>query len=262
MQGLTPKDTVIDTRVNAAYLDDVNRMDVVRRAKLESFARLGLQAGQSVLDAGCATGDDVRELARLVGGHGRAVGLDHNPEMVQEARKRGLAEGMEIIEGSVYELPFSNGTFHAYRAERVFQLLTEPHRAAAEMHRVLKSGGRAALMDSDWETVMIAGGDYMLTRRIVTSFSDTLGDGWAGRNHGGLFARSGFKDIDTQARVISLPFDVALPTLIQLMVESAVKACVITTEQSARWLADLKTAAERTEFYFGFAAFLTAGTRP
>ncbi len=262
MQDLTPKNTVVDTRVNAAYLDDVNRIDVVRQAKLESFARLDLQAGQSVLDAGCATGDDVRELARIVGAYGRAVGLDHNPEMVEEARKRGLARGMEIVEGSVTELPFSDGTFHAYRAERVFQLLTEPQRAAAEMYRVLKSGGRAALMDSDWETVMIAGGERMLTRRIVTSFSDNLGNGWAGRNHRGLFARSGFKDIDTQARVISLPFDVALPTLIQLMVESAVKTCVTTTEQSARWLADLKTATERNEFYLGFSAFMTAGTRP
>ena len=43
---------------------------------------------QHVLDVGCGTGDDSREIASLVGLKGRVVGIDYSAAMVAEARRR------------------------------------------------------------------------------------------------------------------------------------------------------------------------------
>jgi ubiquinone/menaquinone biosynthesis C-methylase UbiE len=44
--------------------------------------------GRQVLDVGCGTGDDSREIARLVGPKGRVVAIDFSAAMITEARKR------------------------------------------------------------------------------------------------------------------------------------------------------------------------------
>ncbi len=47
---------------------------------------LALQPGEKVLDIGCGTGDDIRDLAQLVGSSGWCVGVDQNGAMIEEAR--------------------------------------------------------------------------------------------------------------------------------------------------------------------------------
>ena len=69
---------------------------------------LELNPGNRVLDVGCGTGDDAREIAALVGPTGTVVGLDASATMVAEARKRALATelSIEFIEGDALNLPF------------------------------------------------------------------------------------------------------------------------------------------------------------
>ena len=47
-----------------------------------------LAPGRRVLDVGCGTGDDVREMAGLVGAAGLVVGIDNSQAMIAVARQR------------------------------------------------------------------------------------------------------------------------------------------------------------------------------
>jgi ubiquinone/menaquinone biosynthesis C-methylase UbiE len=99
-------------------------------------------AGKSVLDLGCGKGRFARAL------HERGactVGLDAS------ARMLGEAHGLARVRASAARLPFPHATFDAVVAIEVFEHL---HRRAldaalAEMARVLRPGGRAAIVDKN-----------------------------------------------------------------------------------------------------------------
>jgi ubiquinone/menaquinone biosynthesis C-methylase UbiE len=70
------------------YLDTLAQLDYMQAVKQTVMARLDLRAGDSVLDAGCGTGDDVRAMASWVGPMGRVVGLDIHEETLAETHRR------------------------------------------------------------------------------------------------------------------------------------------------------------------------------
>ena len=69
-------------------LDALTALDCIRAYKRRTFELLELQPGASILDLGCGAGDDVQELARLVGPSGRVVGVDCSETVIAEACER------------------------------------------------------------------------------------------------------------------------------------------------------------------------------
>jgi demethylmenaquinone methyltransferase/2-methoxy-6-polyprenyl-1,4-benzoquinol methylase len=63
-----------------------------------TIAALGLQPGQTVLDAGCGTGWCIPRLARLVGSSGRVMAFDPSPEMLAVASGRGTQDSAPPID--------------------------------------------------------------------------------------------------------------------------------------------------------------------
>ncbi len=64
----------------------------INRIRERTIEALRLEAGQTVLDAGCGTGWCVAQLARSVGSAGRVIGFDPSPEMLAIAHSRLDAE--------------------------------------------------------------------------------------------------------------------------------------------------------------------------
>ena len=58
--------------------------------------------------------------------------------------------------GSVYELPFPDGSFEVVFAHAIFEHLREPLSALTEFHRVLVSGGLVALCSPDWGGFLVS----------------------------------------------------------------------------------------------------------
>jgi ubiquinone/menaquinone biosynthesis C-methylase UbiE len=59
-----------------------------------------------------------------------------------------------------------DSSFDVVRSERTLQWLPDPELAVAEMVRVLRPGGRLALIDTDWSTFDIDVGDDELRQRV------------------------------------------------------------------------------------------------
>jgi SAM-dependent methyltransferase len=109
-----------------------------------------LQPGEVVLDVGCGAGIDTLLAARLVGPAGRVVGLDMTPAMLDRTRQHAAligATNVEVHEGLMEALPFTDASVDVVVSNGVLNLSTRKSRALAEMHRVLRPGGRAALAD-------------------------------------------------------------------------------------------------------------------
>jgi ubiquinone/menaquinone biosynthesis C-methylase UbiE len=97
-----------------------------------------------VLDAGCGTGRFATALADT--GLARVWGVDASPEMLAVARAKTRRAGFKL--GRLEELPFRDGWFDAAVAWLVVHLVERPA-AFSELRRVLRPGGRLAIVSFD-----------------------------------------------------------------------------------------------------------------
>ena len=104
-------------------------------------------AEDRVLDAACGPGTYALRFARRV----RAVvGLDYTPAMLAKARAMALEAGIanaSFSRGDVAAIPFRDASFDIVACGFSLHHLANPAAAVAEFARVLRRGGRAALMD-------------------------------------------------------------------------------------------------------------------
>lgn len=103
--------------------------------------------GATVLDVGCGTGAATRFAAERVGTSGHVIGVDVNGGMIAEARSLPVGQGatIEWHEQSAYSLPLTNQSVDVLLSAQMVQFLQDKPLGLAEMHRVLKLGGRVAL---------------------------------------------------------------------------------------------------------------------
>jgi SAM-dependent methyltransferase len=202
-----------------------------------------------VLDVGCGTGDDVRAIAALVGEAGAATGIDSSQAMIDEAHRRGVPVNASFLRCSATQMPFTDASFDAARAERVFQHLADPSAAAAELRRVVKPGGSVFLLDQDWESLSIAGADPAVTRIITRAFTDRVANGSAGAQARGLLRRAGFAHVELVPMIAAPALPVAFELIFKSAVDAALAAGAIDAATGARWLSDLLQAEAAGGFY-------------
>jgi ubiquinone/menaquinone biosynthesis C-methylase UbiE len=111
---------------------------------------LGGRDALYVLDAGCGTGFLSLELASR--GH-RVTGIDFAPAMLAEARRKAAERDAAISfeEADAEQLPFAPGSFDLIVSRHVLWTLPHPEAAIREWIRVLRPGGRLAVIDGQFD---------------------------------------------------------------------------------------------------------------
>jgi SAM-dependent methyltransferase len=121
------------------------------------FDRLGLRRGDRVLDMGCGAGRHAFEMYRR-GGDVIAFDQDGDElagvlDLFGAMRDAGeVPEGAEadIKQGDALSLPFADGEFDRVVAAEVLEHIPDDRTAMAELARVLRPGGRAAVTVPRW----------------------------------------------------------------------------------------------------------------
>jgi ubiquinone/menaquinone biosynthesis C-methylase UbiE len=103
-----------------------------------------VEAGARVLDVACGNGNAALAAAR----RGASVtGLDYVPELVRKAGERARAEqlAIELVVGDAERLPFEDGDFEVALSTFGVMFTADHERAARELMRVVRPGGRIGL---------------------------------------------------------------------------------------------------------------------
>ncbi|MEW5707893.1 MAG: MerC family mercury resistance protein [Pseudomonadota bacterium] len=132
-------------------------LEALPETAVESFAGVGypfradaIRPGDTVLDIGSGSGTDALIASRIVGPRGRVWALDMTPAMAQKLRRLVASLGianLQVIEGSAEAIPLPDASVDVVTSNGVLNLVPDKRRAAAEIFRVLRPGGRVQIAD-------------------------------------------------------------------------------------------------------------------
>lgn len=109
-----------------------------------------LRPGETVIDLGCGGGIDTLLAARAVAPAGTAIGLDTLPEMLERAAANAAAASIGNVEwrrGELENIPLPDASVDVAISNGVVNLVPRKGRALAEIHRIVRPGGRISLAD-------------------------------------------------------------------------------------------------------------------
>ncbi|MFG0286240.1 MAG: bifunctional demethylmenaquinone methyltransferase/2-methoxy-6-polyprenyl-1,4-benzoquinol methylase UbiE [Phycisphaerales bacterium JB039] len=135
----------LNNRLHSFGQDQAWRRRAVREAQLGD--------GEVVVDVACGTGDLAEAFARA--GAGRVIGVDFTQEMLDIAEHKrdrmppGARARIEYVRGDAMALDLPDASADVVSIAFGIRNVTDPARALAEFHRVLRPGGRLVILEFD-----------------------------------------------------------------------------------------------------------------
>jgi demethylmenaquinone methyltransferase/2-methoxy-6-polyprenyl-1,4-benzoquinol methylase len=122
-----------------------------RRWRARAVAELGLSEGERLLDLCTGTGDLALTAAERAGGRVRIVGVDFAAKMLTIAkdkiRARGIQATIPLVRGDATSLPLVDESCDAAAIGFGIRNVDRPERGIAELARILRPGGRLAILE-------------------------------------------------------------------------------------------------------------------
>lgn len=237
----------------------------VVRLRMRILKALALNAGEVAVDIGCGTALLTYEMALDVGSEGRVVGIDNSPDMLAHAARRcdGLDQ-IELMEGDVRKLPLDDQSCNAAACVQVLLFIEDVSAAIAEIGRVLRPGGRIAVSETDWRSVVVNSAEQSTTRRIFEAWDDAVASPNLPVRLGPILRACGF----TAARAEAIPIlDTSYSSgnfsvnSVEGLAQIAQDRGAISDDERVAWLDDLQRQGHEGTYFFCVTRFLFSATK-
>ena len=238
----------------------------VAALRRECLGRLAVAAGETALDLGSGTGTVARELAALVGPGGRVLGAEPNARMreVAAGRAEGTVPAPVWLDATADDLPLEDGSVDVVWCERVFQHLDDPQAAAAEIARVLRPGGRAAVLDADHGSQVSTIGSIALHRVLQDAMLRHAPNPFAARHLPRQLRAAGLEvDAEVSSRAyFPPPHLLRTGAMMRVVADQAVGDGTLSPQDRDEAFAELERSADSGEAFVAVTVFGFVARRP
>ena len=128
-----------------------------RRWRARAVRALRLTGGETVLDLCTGTADLAIALGGPRGGAGRVVGVDFAARMLEHAARKldapGIGGRIGLVRGDAMRVPLPAASVDAATIAFGIRNVEDPRRTLAELHRVVRPGGRIAILEFGMPTL-------------------------------------------------------------------------------------------------------------
>ena len=237
--------------------------------------RLGLSAGDVLLDAGCGNGFTMATAATRVPGIS-LIGVD-----VDEVALAAAASWLDEIgvrhqllhADAGARLPLPDASVTHVVCHDVLENLEDPGGLMGEAYRVLVPGGVSVWSHVDYDSVVVGGADRALTRRMVQAYGEASREGMdrsdaqMGRKVAALVARSPLVRTDVDAHVL-IATDLDGPGQRRIDdIASTLRRSVgfgevdVGLEEIEHWVGQLRRADESGQFFYSQTAYMVTARK-
>ncbi|MEA2124752.1 MAG: arsenite methyltransferase [Solirubrobacteraceae bacterium] len=239
--------------------------DVLRRRRLVQEA-IGASPGERILDVGCGPGFYVAELLERVGPGGQVCGADTSAPMLAIAARRAAPhDNVELVEAPATALPFDSGSFDGAISVQVLEYIDDVAAALAELHRVLRPGGRVVIWDVDWETVSMATEDPARLERVLAAWDRHLVHRALPQTLGRDLRAAGFTAVELTGHSFTtgeLTREAYGGSMIGIMDNYLAGHPDVSDADRTGWLEEQRALGAAGAFYFACVQCCCAATRP
>ncbi len=227
------------------------------------LSALQLQLGHRILDLGSGNGVFADELCDAVGADGSVTGADASQGMVEMAQR--IAPRAQFVQADATALPFDDASFDRVTAAQILCFVPDLNAALAEIFCVLAPGGRIALLDSDWASLVWHSDNTDLTAKIMERYTSVYADRHVARRLAPELARAGFTEVDVTSHVIlnrSVAEDTYAGITLAGAVDMAAADADIGPAKASLWEADMHRADQSGRAFFSLNRYIFTAKKP
>ncbi len=248
-------------RVEAMYMTP----DVVAQ-RHEVLRVLELCEGERVVDVGSGPGFLAADMGMKVGATGRVCGIDVSESMIAMSQTRCTDQPwIEFRVGDATHLPFPDADCDVAISTQVYEYVSDVATALAELHRVLRPGGRALILDTDWDSMVWHTTDQARMDRILAAWNDHLVDPYLPRTLTQKLKHAGFQvQRSGVIPLLNAEYDENTYSygLIGLIGAFVIDRCGITKEDVEAWSEDLHLLGEEGTYFFSLNRYYFTAMKP
>ena len=212
------------------------------------------QLGQRVLDVGSGPGFLSNAIFDKVGQIGSVCGIDISESLLDIANSQIRDRtNVEFHFGDATKLPFSSEEFDTIVSTQVLEYIPKVDAALVEFHRVLRSGGTVALLDTDWDSIVWHSSNRMRMNRILKVWEEHAADPFLPRTLANKLNRAGLQVQSMKIFPIYNPEfsqETYSNRLIDLIIPFVVNTGNITKAEAEVWAQDLRKHGQNGEYFF------------